>query len=162
STARDLSEVDALLPPEPARAARLSAALMELGQVVCTARTPRCAACPVAAGCAWRLAGSPPYQGPTRPPQRFAGTDRQVRGLLLPVLRGQPSPVTVELLDAAWHDHTQRARALDGLVADGLVDPLPDGRFALPGGAPAIPGARTPAAGISAAGTPAAGISTAD
>jgi A/G-specific adenine glycosylase len=26
----------------------------------------------------------------------------------------------------------QRARALDGLVADGLVDPLPDGRLALP------------------------------
>jgi A/G-specific adenine glycosylase len=28
----------------------------------------------------------------------------------------------------------QRARALDGLVADGLVDPLPDGRYALPSG----------------------------
>jgi A/G-specific adenine glycosylase len=27
----------------------------------------------------------------------------------------------------------QLDRALDGLVADGLVDPLPDGRFALPG-----------------------------
>ena len=35
-------------------------------------------------------------------------------------------------LDAVWPDHIQRARALDGLVADGLVDPLPDGRFALP------------------------------
>jgi A/G-specific adenine glycosylase len=31
---------------------------------------------------------------------------------------------------------TQLDRALDGLVADGLVDPLPDGRFALPGSAP--------------------------
>jgi A/G-specific adenine glycosylase len=134
ATARDLADLEALLPAEPPRAARLSAALMELGQVVCTARAPRCPACPVAPGCAWRLAGCPPYRGPTRPVQRFAGTDRQVRGLLLDVLRRQPGPVTVDLLDAAWHDGTQRARALDGLVADGLVDPLPDGRFALPGG----------------------------
>jgi A/G-specific adenine glycosylase len=36
-------------------------------------------------------------------------------------------------LEAAWADQLQRHRALDGLVADGLVDPLPDGRFALPG-----------------------------
>lgn len=132
STRRDLAEAAALLPPEPARAARLSAALMELGQVVCTARTPRCPACPIAATCSWRLAGYPPYTGPAKPVQRFAGTDRQVRGLLLDVLRGRSDPVTLDLLDACWHDATQRARALDGLVADGLIDPLPDGRFALP------------------------------
>ena len=30
-------------------------------------------------------------------------------------------------------DRAQLDRALDGLVADGLVDPLPDGTFALPG-----------------------------
>ena len=30
-------------------------------------------------------------------------------------------------------ERAQLDRALDGLVADGLVDPLPDGRFALPG-----------------------------
>jgi A/G-specific adenine glycosylase len=133
ATRRDLAETAALLPPEPGRAAAFSAALMELGQTVCTARAPRCPACPIAADCAWRLSGYPPYQGPTKPVQRFAGTDRQVRGLLLDVLRGCPDPVTVDLLDATWHDATQRARALDGLVADGLVDPLPDGRFALPG-----------------------------
>jgi A/G-specific adenine glycosylase len=132
STTRDLAAVEVLLPASPARASRLSAALMELGQVVCTARAPRCPACPVAATCAWRLAGSPPYEGPTKPAQRFAGTDRQVRGLLMDVLRGRPDPVTLDLLDAAWHDAPQRARALDALVADGLVDPLPDGRFALP------------------------------
>ena len=132
-TARDLAGVAALLPAEPGRAARLSAALMELGQVVCTARSPRCPACPVAAGCAWRTAGYPPYDGPPRRPQRFAGTDRQVRGLLMDVLRNASGPVPSSALDAVWHNDVQRGRALSGLVTDGLVDPLPDGLFALPG-----------------------------
>lgn len=130
---RDLAVVEALLPPEPARAARLSAALMELGALVCTSRAPRCAECPIAADCAWRLAGSPPYVGPPARTQRFAGTDRQVRGRLLDVVRAAPHPVAAVELDGAWPEPVQRARALDGLVADGLVDPLPDGRFALPG-----------------------------
>jgi A/G-specific adenine glycosylase len=132
STARDLAAVDALLPDEPAVAARFSAALMELGALVCTARTPRCGACPIAVTCAWRLAGSPPYDGPVVRPQRFAGTDRQVRGLLLGVLRAGDGPVTRAALDAVWAEPLQRDRALGALIVDGLVDPLPDGRFALP------------------------------
>jgi A/G-specific adenine glycosylase len=35
--------------------------------------------------------------------------------------------------DAVWSDQPQLARALDGLVADGLVEPLPGDRYALPG-----------------------------
>lgn len=133
STTRDLAAVAALLPPDDATAARLSIALMELGATVCTATSPACGRCPVANGCAWRLAGSPLYEGPTVRPQRFAGTDRQVRGLLMDVLRGTDRPVTIVDLGAAWHEPVQRARALDSLIADGLLDPLPDGRFALPG-----------------------------
>ena len=83
--------------------------------------------------CAWRAAGCPPYAGPGRAPQRFAGTDRQVRGLLLDVLRAAAGPVPPAALDRVWSDGGQRTRALAGLVADGLVDPLPDGTFALPG-----------------------------
>ena len=132
ATARDHAAVAALLPAEPARAARFSVALMELGALVCTARAPRCAECPLADRCAWLAAGAPPYAGPRVRPQRFAGTDRQVRGLLLDVLRGSPAPVGKPALDLAWPDPAQRERALDGLVADGLVDPLPDGRYALP------------------------------
>lgn len=132
SGARELAAVEALLPVEPRAAAVVSIALMELGALVCTARSPRCAECPVATRCAWRLAGSPPYTGPAVRPQRFTGTDRQVRGLLLDVLRAARGPVPRPALDVVWADATQRARALDSLVADGLIDPLPDGRFALP------------------------------
>ncbi|HZZ97111.1 MAG TPA: A/G-specific adenine glycosylase [Jatrophihabitantaceae bacterium] len=133
STGRDLAAVEALLPAGAKSAARVSIALMELGALVCTARTPRCARCPLADCCAWRLAGSPEYDGPRVRPQRFAGTDRQVRGLLLDVLRAADGPVPRPALDVVWRDEPQRERALDGLVADGLLDPLPDGRFALPG-----------------------------
>ena len=133
ATAQDLADVEALLPSNSAVATRVSAALMELGALVCTARAPRCAACPLATGCAWRLAGSPPYDGPTAPTQRFTGTDRQVRGLLLDILRSGDAPVEQARLDAVWSDRVQRDRALAGLIADGLVDARPDGRFALPG-----------------------------
>lgn len=133
STNRDLADVTALLPAEDGRAAAFSAALMELGQVTCTARTPRCADCPIATGCAWLRAGRPAYQGPAKPVQKFAGTDRQVRGKLLDVLRGTIGPVPRVALDAVWADSGQRDRCLDSLLVDGLVEQTEDGRFALAG-----------------------------
>jgi A/G-specific adenine glycosylase len=129
----DRAAVEALLPGDRAAAARFSAALMELGALVCTARTPDCRACPVLDLCNWQRAGRP--AGPTarRPTQRYAGTDRQARGRLLDVLRAAPGPVQHAALAATWPDADRRERALDSLVSDGLVDPLPDGRYALPG-----------------------------
>jgi A/G-specific adenine glycosylase len=106
---------------------------MELGALVCTARTPRCADCPVFATCAWQLAGRPAYAGPVKAVQKFAGTDRQVRGRLLDVLRGAPGPVTRFQLDAAWSDPGQRDRCLDSLLVDGLIEQTDTGLFALPG-----------------------------
>lgn len=127
-----------LLPADPRTAARWSVAVMELGALICTARTPRCDECPLAAACRWRLAGSPAYDGPARRGQAWAGTDRYVRGLLMAALRTAAGPVTADVLRTAvpgdaLRDPGQRERCLDGLVADGLVEPLPDGRFALPG-----------------------------
>jgi A/G-specific adenine glycosylase len=135
SAARDLSDVDAVLPAEPARAARFSAALMEIGAVLCTARTPpRCPDCPLRTGCAWHRAGHPGVSGRTaRPAPRFAGTDRQVRGLLLDVLRGSQGPATRAQLDLAWPDAAQRDRCLDSLLVDGLIEQASGGRFVLPG-----------------------------
>ena len=132
-TVEERRAADAVLPDDDATAAAWSVAVMELGALVCTSAAPRCEACPVRVSCAWVAAGRPPYDGPPRKVQAFAGTDRQVRGRLLAVLRESASPVAKAELDAVWDDAVQRERALDGLVADGLVDPLPDGRYALPG-----------------------------
>jgi len=131
SSPRDLDDVEALLP-NYADAPRFSVALMELGATVCTARAPRCGLCPLST-CAWRSRGFPAGTE-TRRVQRYAGTDRQVRGRLLDVLRGNDSPVTRAQLDMAWlSDTAQRDRALDSLLVDGLVEQTVDGRFALAG-----------------------------
>jgi A/G-specific adenine glycosylase len=139
TTAADLTAMAGLLPLDPGRAARASIAFMELGAMVCTARSPRCPQCPFVAVCAWRLAGAPALDGPSRKPQRYAGTDRQVRGLLLEVLRHATGPVPRQRLDLVWIDEVQRARALAGLVDDGLVEPLETGTFVLAGDGPQDP-----------------------
>jgi A/G-specific adenine glycosylase len=119
----------ALLPER--EAPRWSVAVMELGALVCTASRPACRACPVAPGCAWRAAGSPP-PAQRRRGQAYEGTDRQCRGCLLAVLRAADGPVPAAALDAAWHDTGQRARALAALCADGLATRRADGSFSLP------------------------------
>ena len=131
-TKKDLRLVEGLLPQDDEQAATTSIALMELGALVCTARAPRCQVCPLSGSCVWLAAGRPSLETPVKRPQGYAGTDRQVRGRLLGVLRDSEVPVEVEALEQVWDEPVQRARALDGLVADGLVDPLPDGRYALP------------------------------
>ncbi|MFB6721549.1 A/G-specific adenine glycosylase [Kribbella sp. NPDC056345] len=131
-TAADQRLAVSSLPSDEATAARWAVASMELGALVCTARTPRCGDCPIRSQCAWVLAGSPPYEGPPRKGQTYEGTDRQVRGRLLAVLRSEPGAVPKKALDDCWQDPVQRERALDGLVADGLVEPLPRNRYRLP------------------------------
>ena len=131
-TAAEVHIAESLLPEDPPVAARWSVAIMELGALVCTARTPRCADCPLVAECTWRLAGKPPYDGPPRKGQTYAGTDRQCRGRLLAVLRHADGPVEKAALDDVWTDALQRERSLAALIEDGLVDPLDDGRYALP------------------------------
>jgi A/G-specific adenine glycosylase len=123
---------ESMAPADPATAVRWAVAVMELGALVCTARAPRCGGCPVADSCTWRAAGSPPHDGPPRRGQTYAGTDRQVRGLLLAVLRESDDAVPRAALDAVWPDVEQRERALAGLLADGLVRETATGGFALP------------------------------
>lgn len=131
-TKAERARASALLPGQPAEAARWSVALMELGALLCTARSPDCARCPVRRLCRWRAAGYPAYDGPARPPQRYAGTDRQCRGHLLGMLRDHDGPVASRALDAVWPNPGQRRRALTSLIDDGLVIEAGEGAFALP------------------------------
>ena len=120
-----------LLPEEPEVAAVWAVAVMELGALVCSARSPRCAHCPLATTCAWRSDGRPEPDS-RRPGQRYAGTDRQVRGRLLALLREAEGAVPSAALEAVWDDDVQRHRALAGLVEDGLVEPTGVEEFRLP------------------------------
>ena len=119
---RDLAAMEAQLPEDDAAARVTNAAVMELGALICTARSPRCDGCPIADLCAWRAAGYPDYLGPKRAVQaRYEGSDRQVRGLLMAELRASDVPVTRAELDTVWPDVAQRERALAGLLEDGLI-----------------------------------------
>ena len=129
---RDLALVEQLLPLDAEAAATTSVALMELGAVVCTARAPRCEACPLAGSCRWLARDRPELAAPVKRPQGYAGTDRQVRGRLLSVLREATGPVPAEALDSVWDDPEQRQRALAGLLTDRLLDRRADGRYELP------------------------------
>lgn len=107
-------------------------AVMELGALVCTAVNPRCDSCPVADRCRWRELGKPPYAGPPRKVQTYAGTDRMCRGRILAVLREFEGSVSSAAVDGAWPERAQRERALASLIDDGLVVRSDEG-YALPG-----------------------------
>ena len=110
-----------LLPLDEPTAATWSVAVMELGALVCTAASPRCADCPVTDSCAWRAAGYPAYDGPPRRGQAWSGTDRQCRGRLMSVAREAAGPVGARAMSRAWPDDRQRDRCLESLLADGLL-----------------------------------------
>ena len=109
-------------------------AMLDLGATVCTARAPRCDACPLASGCAWHGSGGgrdggPPdpartTAGTSRPQARFEGSDRQGRGRLLAALRTERDGITVGALDTltGWGDVARSRRVADALVADGLAE----------------------------------------
>ncbi len=129
---RDLAAMESLLPQERAASAAFNAGMMELGAIVCTARAPKCDGCPLRDTCAWHLAGYPAYDGPRKAVQKkYEGSDRQVRGLILAELRSTHLPLARATLEDVWPDAVQRERALDGLLADGLVVDTDEG-LALP------------------------------
>ncbi|WP_070776573.1 A/G-specific adenine glycosylase [Brevibacterium sp. HMSC07C04] len=136
-----------LLPQEPQQSVRWNAGTMELGALVCTSRSPRCEDCPLLSSCAWVLAGKP--SSPERKPktQAWHGTDRQLRGAIMGLLRtAHGCPVRADLLVAdtvdfdvdanlvlptevqdgiakvrRLADGTRVSRLIDDLEADGLL-----------------------------------------
>lgn len=131
---RDLA--NRALPRDARRSVTWNQSVMELGAVVCTAKTLLCDACPVRDRCAFLAAGRPGLgERRTRPRQRFAGTDRQVRGLVLDALRGLPDGETSlprARLEALWADRVQLDKCVASLDDDGLIEMLPDGAVRLP------------------------------
>ncbi|SEE96326.1 A/G-specific DNA-adenine glycosylase [Arthrobacter alpinus] len=149
-TAAEMSLAADLLPENTQESVLWNASVMELGALICTARSPKCGDCPVLDKCAWIAAGQPE---PTYIPkgQPWAGTDRQVRGAVMAVLRAAGTPIHADLMwdQAAAAQHIEVAaelgklhalnthapqleRALAGLVTDGLAQ-LSEAGYQLPG-----------------------------
>lgn len=122
-TAAERRLAHATAPADDDAATLWAAASMELGALVCTARAPRCGACPVADLCAWRRAGRPvDAHAGRRRTQAWAGTDRQVRGRVMGLLREAPGPVLRDVVAGSWPDAAQLDRCVASLVEDGLVE----------------------------------------
>ncbi|KFI57722.1 A/G-specific adenine glycosylase [Bifidobacterium gallicum DSM 20093 = LMG 11596] len=150
-----------LLPQDAAQSVVWNESVMELGAVVCTAKAPLCESCPIRECCLFLQRGLPGLGlKRTRPRQRFAGTDRMVRGLVMQALRdrraelladagaaagmgaaasegGVAQPVLRVVLDAdavraLWKDENQLDRCVASLDEDGLIEMLPDRSIMLP------------------------------
>lgn len=132
---KELAHVAAILPVE--NGPEFSAGIMELGALVCTATAPKCATCPLLDLCEWQRLGCPApseeeLASAKKRVQKFVGTDRQVRGLIMDVLRGAETPVEKAAIDVVWPDAAQRSRALFSLLEDGLAEQDEQGLFHLP------------------------------
>lgn len=142
-TAHERVVAGSALPADPARSVRWNEGLMELGALVCTARSPRCTACPLSEACRWRRADYPADEHfPRRRSQPWQGTDRQARGRIMARLRELPSGATLRGADLLAPLRTRAAdpeqpdRALRSLLADGLAQEHSTGHYALPAGLP--------------------------
>ena len=131
ATAADRALMATLLPVEPPRAARFSAAVMELGALICSARSPTCESLP--AGRSLPLAtGRLPAGLARRAVQTWHGTDRQVRGKIMASLRAGHGPISAAELGQLEVEAAQLERCLASLVADGLVVRIGDAHLGLP------------------------------
>ena len=105
----------------PKDGATWAAATMEFGALVCTSKNPACDLCPLKRQCAWRKAGYP-KSDLVRKSQAWSGTDRQCRGTIVQALR-ENSKLSAVALKKLWHDDSQVEKALESLIADGLIEP---------------------------------------
>ena len=120
------------MPEDGPTSATWNVAVMELGALVCQARAPAATPARCRTSAPGSTAGRPAHDGPPRRGQAWHGTDRQVRGAVLRVLRDAPGPVTRAALEDAGADAAQVDRCIASLVEDGLLEPAAGDRFRLP------------------------------
>ena len=136
---------EALMPTDEQASCLWNAATMELGALVCTAKSPTCNICPIRHLCAWVAAGKPEAEY-TPQGQSWHGTDRQLRGAMMAVLREAHHPIPKELITNFSPDivapknlsavvkslrtlgssQEQIQRCYEGLLADGLASEKDD------------------------------------
>jgi A/G-specific adenine glycosylase len=123
SGARERAAIDATAGSwvDPSGPGDWNQALMDLGRTHCRA-VPRCTGCPLARWCDWRRSAGTTDVPAARPQGRFEGSMRQVRGRVLAALRAVPSAGLVGLAASAGDTPERVQAALDGLVADGVVE----------------------------------------
>jgi len=107
-----------------------AAATMELGALICTAQKPKCEICPVADSCKWRSLNYPQSDQPKRT-QACNGTDRQCRGIIVQALRENDS-LSEKEIKKLWILESQVEKALETLLADGLISQSARNKYSLP------------------------------
>jgi A/G-specific adenine glycosylase len=96
-------------------------AMMDLGREVCRP-APRCEVCPFERWCRFRGAGRPGRSAVAQKQSPFEGSNRQVRGRIVAVLRDHPSAGIAGLVAATRIDVDRVEVAVTGLVRDGIVE----------------------------------------
>jgi A/G-specific adenine glycosylase len=140
----DRARAKQVLPDSAEDALVWNQGVMELGATVCTATSARCEVCPLNDLCRWRAAGYP-GKGvkPTRKTQKWKGTNRQVRGIVLNALRAKAAAqhgentstaprLSSEELEALWENTAQLHECVAALDDDHLVEILPGGGVGFP------------------------------
>lgn len=120
-----------LLPISHQHAATWSAASMELGALICTAREPLCAQCPIVNDCNWFSRGKPISSMPKKVQARYEGSVRQERGRILKILREHQNPTSLRQLLQNAPDQQRCEVALNQLLDEGMIEKV-KGCFALP------------------------------
>ena len=120
-----------LIPKQSPNNWQWAGAVMEFGALVCTANKPACDQCILKTDCRWRLAGYPTSDVKTKA-KKFAGSDRQVRGRIMKIVRHNSKSVPRSEFAEVSSDKKQTDRALLSLLEDGLLEATRSGRYRLP------------------------------
>jgi A/G-specific adenine glycosylase len=133
SPARTQQQADALV--DVADPATWTQASMELGAMICVARAPRCADCPVSAWCASAGQVETPARKARSTEMAFELTTRWLRGRIVDRLRALDDGQWERLPDAIGaHGEDEIEAAAEALAREGLLQRRPDGAVRLPSG----------------------------